>query len=49
MGFYNLHRLSAGGYATVRERLDEAMRAHARPDGTIPCTLPIRHIRAYKP
>jgi ubiquinone/menaquinone biosynthesis C-methylase UbiE len=48
MGFYNLHRLSAEGYARVEDRLNSAMRDHARSDGTIPCSFPVRHIVAFR-
>lgn len=48
LGFYNLHRLTPEGHAVVRERLEEAMRSNERADGVVPCTLPIRRIRAHK-
>lgn len=48
LGFYNLHRLTPEGYTIVKDRLDEAMREHTSPDGTVPCSLPVRHIIAIK-
>lgn len=48
LGFYNLHRLTPSGYTIVKTHLDEAMHTHKSPTGTIPCSLPIRHILAIK-
>lgn len=48
LGFYNLHRLTPDGYKFVSDRLDQAMRENASPNGTVPCSIPIRHIRANR-
>ncbi len=48
LGFYNLHRLSTHGSALIKDRLQAQMRDSAAADGTVPCSMPLRHIIAVK-